>query len=1038
MNSRTFETTGRVLTAAVAALTALALSTGAASAQEGTVTGQVVDASNLEPVVGAQVFFPDLDEGTLTNEEGRYRITGVPAGSHEVRVRLLGYRSANQNVTVESGETATADFQLSVSAVSLGEIVVTQTGEQEARELGRAVTTIDAGNEVERSKSRTVNDLIKGRSTGTVVRSSSGSVGTGSNFNIRGNTTLSLGNTPLIYIDGVRVSNDNVGIGGMGQFFTGGQQSSRLNDLSPEDIESIQVLKGPSATTLYGSEAASGVLVIETKQGSGDESRWTGRAQVGGNWDSTDWPSVAYNPTDDITVPLGGLAKDTTYLMNLLEGKEAGIAPPFRTGLEQNHAGTVRGGFADGDVNYYASAGYEALEGNLPGNRVDKWNARGNFQLSPSEDVDVSLSSGFTSNTTHLPQNDNNSFGVIGQALIGLGFFAPMNRVDPVAGGDPVRTCPLAFELATGPNRDAGAPLGAISDANCAAPFFGLTFDEAALTSTTDDTQRFLGSGTLTARPWDFLTTRLTVGYDEFDQDGTQITPDVPSLVSFSEAFEGSLSRSKTRGTNLTLQGTSTADFELSDEVTSSTTAGVQWFDEQQTNIFITCQDFPAGSPACDNSRDLLKTGGEDFFTEERTLGIFGEQQFAWRNRLFVTGGVRIDNNSAFGENLDAEVLPNASLSYVMSDEEWFPEFFEQFKVRGAWGQSAEQPGTNDAFTLLAANPTPFQGTRQIGIAPAQPGNPELSVATVTEVEAGMEMSILEGRLSGEFTWYRQTTEDDVVARALPPSAGFPSSQFDNVGELINTGVEASLNATAFSTADLTWDWTAQVSTNYNEITELDNPIDLGFTQRHAEGQAFGAYFAPGFFVEEPGGEVQETDGSGFEIPGIPGFDGGQPTPNVNGSLSTTVTLFNHVTLYSLAEMATGHHIDNNTAQFVCGSAVHRCANVFDVGPDGQLTDESRVKRAAADGGGELNFVEEADYVKLRTVSVRFDLPDDWTRFMSGQDVSLQLTGENLATFTGYSLDPELTVAGQTQAFFSDFLTLPPAKRVTASMQVSF
>lgn len=1051
MNSRTFETTGRVLTAAVAALTALALSTGAASAQQGTVTGQVVDASNLEPVVGAQVFFPELDQGTLTNEEGRYRITGVPAGSHEVRVRLLGYRPASQNVTVEGGATATADFQLSVSAVSLGEIVVTQTGEQEARELGRAVSTIDASNEVERSSSQNVNDLIKGRSTGTVVRSSSGSVGTGSNFQIRGNTTLTLGNTPLIYIDGVRVSNDQAGVGGTGQFFTGGQQTSRFNDLNPEDIESIQVLKGPSATTLYGSEAASGVLVIETKQGSGSDARWTARADVGGNWDSTDWPTVAYDPTDDVTIPVTfgaifgadapeGLentllpgVKDTVYLMNLLEGKEAGIAPPFRTGLEQNYAGTVRGGFADGDVNYYISSGYEQLQGNLQGNRVDKWNGRGNFQLSPSENVDVSLSSGFTSNTTNLPQNDNNSFGVIGQALIGLGFNAPMDRQN-FEGSTVSRTCPLNFELAR-----STLGLGDVSDLGpCAQPFFGLDFDEAALTSTTDDTQRFTGSGTLTARPWDFLTTRVTVGYDELDTDNSQITPVVPGLVSFDDGFNGSIQRQKIRESNLTLQTTSTAQFDLSEEVSSETTAGVQWFDEQSDGIFIFCDDFPAGSPACDNSRDLLKTGGEDFFTEERTIGFFGEQQFAWQNRLFLTGGVRVDDNSAFGESLEPEVLPNASLSYVVSDEEWFPEFFEQFKLRGAWGQSAEQPGTNAAFDLLAANPTPFQGQRLIGVSPAQPGNPELAVAKVTEVEAGLDMSILEGRVSGEFTWYRQTTEDDVVARPLPPSSGFPGSQFSNVGELINTGVEMAVNATAFSMADLTWDWTAQVSTNYNEITELASPIDLGFTQRHQEGRAFGAYFSPGFFIEEPGGPVQSTDGSVFEIPGIPGFEGGQPTPHVNASLSSTVTLFNHISIYTLAELASGHHLDNNTRNFVCGSAVHRCADVFEVGDDGQISDRARVQRVAAGQGGELNFVEEADYVKLRTVSLRFDLPDDWTQFFSGRDVSLQLTGENLATFTGYSLDPELTVGGQTQSFFSDFLTLPPAKRVTASMRVSF
>jgi TonB-linked SusC/RagA family outer membrane protein len=1045
MFSSSYGRAGRVLLAAASALAVLLLAdVSDVHAQQGTVSGQVVDASSLEPVVGAQVFFPDLDQGTLTNEEGRYRITGVPAGTHNIRVRLLGYRPATRNVTIEPGQTATLNFQLSVSAVSLGEIVVTQTGEQEARELGRAVTTIDAAQEVQKAKSGTIQDLIKGRSTGTVIRSSSGSVGTGSNFQIRGNTTLSLDNTPLIYIDGVRVSNDNTGIGGTGQFFTGGQQTSRISDLNPEDIESIQVLKGPSATTLYGSEAASGVLVIETKQGTSGDTRWTGRAEAGGNWDSADWMSVAYNPTDDITIPLtfgaifGAAAppgtanqilpgvKDTVYLMNLLEGKQAGIAAPFRTGLEQNYGGTVRGGFAEGAVSYYISGEYEELQGNLPANRVNKWNGRANFNISPSENVDVSISNGFTSNATNLPQNDNNSFGYVGQALIGLAFRAPFDRAG-FTESTVTRTCPLNFELAR-------AGLGAVSDfGSCAQPFFGLTFEEASLTSTTDDTQRYTGSGTVTARPADFLTTRLTVGYDEYDQTGRQITPDVPGLVGFSEAFEGALQSSKTRGTNLTINASSTAEFALSDQVTSSTTAGLQWFDEQQDNIFISCQDFPPGSPACDNSRDLLKTGGEDFFTEERTLGLFGEQQFAWRNRMFLTVGARVDDNSAFGQSLDAEVFPQASLSWVMSDEEWFPELFEQFKLRGAWGQSGEQPGTNAAFALLNANPTPFQGQRLIGVSPDQPANDSLAVARVTEFEAGVDMSLLDGRLSGEFTWYNQTTEDDVIARPLPPSSGFPDEQFTNVGELTNRGVEAAVNATAFSLPDLTWDWRVQVSTNYNEITELGNPIDVGFGQRHAEGQPFGAYFAPGAFLQN--GEVTLTDGSVFSMPG---FAGGQPTPNVNGSLSTTLTLFNHVTLYGLAEMATGHELQNNTESFVCGSAVHRCAPIFEVNQNGQLTDRARLKRTASDNNAELNFVEDADYVKLRTVSVRFDLPESWTRFFSGRSMSFQLTGENLATFTGYSLDPELTVGGQTQDFFSDFLTIPPAKRVTASMQVSF
>lgn len=1040
MSSRWYELTGRaVLAMASAALFMLTADIGAAQAQQGAIAGQVTDANNLEPVVGAQVFLPDTDLGALTNDEGRFRITGVPAGSHEIRVRLLGYRPATRSVTVEPGATATVNFQLSVSAVSLGEIVVTQTGERRNRELGRAVTTIDASEEVQKSRSGTIQDLIKGRSTGTIIRSSSGSVGTGNTIQIRGNATLSLDNTPLIYIDGVRVENSNAQLGGMfsGALFTGGQQTSRLSDLNPEDIESIQVLKGPSATTLYGSEAAAGVIVIETKQGRTGDARWSARAEAGGNWDVTDYPGVAWNPTDDPAVEVS-VFKDTVYLMNLTEGKQVGVASPFRTGFEQQYGGTVRGGVAEGNINYYVSGSYEERAGNLPANRLEKWNARANLNFSPSDKVDVSLSNGFVSNFTTLPQNDNNAVGYLGNALLGLTIWAPEFRADPLAGGAPILTCPLAIELAR-----LGLPFAFLSQDGVACrfpngsrpggPFLALTFQDIPLIGTTDDTQRYTGSGTINYRPWDFFTGRLTVGYDESDQNLFQIWPVTPRLAGVFDDFGGSNEKAKQRNTNLTIQASGTADFQLAEDLTSSTTVGAQYFDEKSDNLFVDCEDFPAGSPACDNS---VSQSVSDFFSRDREIGVFFEEQIAWRDIMFLTGGLRIDESGAFGEELGKEFFPQASLSWVMSDEEWFPQFFEQFKLRGAWGQSGSQPGTNAALALLSASPTPVLGVEQIGVSPSRPGNPDLKPARVTEVEAGFDMTLFDGRVSGQFTWYRQTTKDDVVSRPLPPSSGFPGSQIVNIGELVNTGIETSLDVTAFSMPDLTWDWRAQVSTNYNEITKLDNPISFGFGQRHAEGRAFGAYFQPCAFFEDDGSLSREAGGANvFECPGEPG---GDPTPNVNASLSTTVTLFNHVTLYALAEAATGHQLQDNTLEFIC-EFIHRCADVFQIGPDGTPSDDARLKRFASRFNTELNFIDDADYIKLRTVSARFDLPDEWTQFFNGRDVSFQLTGENLAVWTGWRVDPELTSGGQQLNLFqAEFLTVPPARRVTASLQVAF
>lgn len=317
-----------------AAVAFILLSATGLAAQEGAIAGEVVDATSLEPLSGAQVFIPGTNIGALTDAQGQYRLEGINPGQVDVRVRLIGYQSPTQTVQVEAGQTVTADFQLEVSAISMDEVVVTATGEQRRREVGNAIAQIGAADLAEKRASSTFESLLQGQATGVTIRASSGSVGTSNDFKIRGVTSITLDNTPLVFIDGARVSNANDQEGGppdFNDFFVGGQTGSRLNDLNPSDIESIEIVKGPSAATLYGTEAAAGVILIRTKRGQDGETRWTFQGEAGGNWDATEWPAAAYNPTDDPTLPIPG-AKDTVYTMNLMEG-EPGIEDPFRTGL---------------------------------------------------------------------------------------------------------------------------------------------------------------------------------------------------------------------------------------------------------------------------------------------------------------------------------------------------------------------------------------------------------------------------------------------------------------------------------------------------------------------------------------------------------------------------------------------------------------------------------------------------------------------------------------------------------------------------------
>ena len=451
---------GRAAVAAVAGL-ALTLWAAPAQAQQGSIAGQVLDASNLEPVVGAQVFLPGTELGALTNEEGRYRITGVSAGEQDVRVRLLGFRPAARSVTVQAGETTTVNFELAVSAVALEEVVVTATGERQRREVGNAISTVNAAQTVEQAHPDNLTNLLKGRSTGVSVQRSSGSVGTGDVIKVRGNSTIGLSSTPIIIIDGARVNNDN----SQGPA-VGGQVTSRLNDLNPEDIENIEIIKGPSAAALYGAGAAAGVIRVTTKSGSATgDTRYTFRSNFGTNRKSLiNWPSGFVNPQ----TLLGALSNDTLYSMNLLESDQPpigidGYGDPFRDGLIQTYGGSVRGGSEF--ITYYVSGEFNAEDGNLPNNEFDKYHVRGNFNISPSDEVDISVSNGFTSNSLALPDNDNNGFGYIGVAALGFPWNLPMTRADPVT-GETVQTCPINFEAARG----LGVPTDVAASPDCVVP----------------------------------------------------------------------------------------------------------------------------------------------------------------------------------------------------------------------------------------------------------------------------------------------------------------------------------------------------------------------------------------------------------------------------------------------------------------------------------------------------------------------------------------------------------------------------------------
>jgi hypothetical protein len=312
-----------------------------------------------------------------------------------------------------------------------------------------------------------------------------------------------------------------------------------------------------------------------------------------------------------------------------------------------------------------------------------------------------------------------------------------------------------------------------------------------------------------------------------------------------------------------------------------------------------------------------------------------------------------------------------------------------------------------------------------------------LKPETGTEIELGFEGSFREGRLGLDFTYYHQTTKDAIVQRDLPPSSGYFDPVSTNIGEIRNRGIEIGVYAVAVDERDLHWEWQLTLGTNDGEITRLEDPIHFGVdgrAQRHQEGFPFGAYFSRDYFIN-PNGQVQATDEPVYL---------GHPTPEYDGSLSTSVTLFSHLTLFAEAGFAGGHQILNSTEEFRCGllgGGLYggTCEAIFEQGPDGSRTPSARVKAAASEDVEFGPWIEDAGFVRLRTLSARVELPDHWLERIGASRGSFTLAGENLWLLTDYSgTDPEINGAGGRQDLRVDFLTLPPARRVSGWVSVTF
>jgi TonB-linked SusC/RagA family outer membrane protein len=999
-----------------------------AEAQQSSVGGVVTDEATGQPLEAARVALTGQNRIEATNQEGRYVFRNVAPGSYAVRVLRLGYRPATDSAHVAPGEVVELDFALTGAPVQLDEIVTTATGEQRKLEVGNVVATIDAARIAEESPIAEFGNLLSGRAAGVQVQKSGGTTGTGTRIRIRGSNSVSLSNEPLYYIDGIRMesgaSSGTLDIGGFGQ--GAGAAPSRINDLNPEDIESIEIVKGPAAATLYGIQASNGVVRITTKRGRAGKARWNLYSELGAVRDHNTYP-INFNGRDStqatgidegwdgfcvVQFELDGLCTQTS--VSQFSPLDDPFTSPLKAGLRQQYGANVSGGTEQ--LTYYLSGDYEnedgvyrlpefeedsvretrgsVLDNQLRPNTLERVSLRANLGANVSADADIQANIGYVSSDARFVENDN------------------------------------SFLTITGSAEASGLP----EDVNR-----GWFFIPAELFAqrNTQSTERFISGLTGNWRPLSWLSTRATLGYDVTNRQDVQFWP-TGQVADYLENRAGLKYDNRFQITQTSVDLAASARFKLSPSLGSKTSVGGQFYRDYATGTFTTGRGLPAGSETVTGAGS---TEARDTTVESRSIGTYVEQEFAVKERLYVTGALRFDDNSAFGENFDATVYPKASVSWLVSEEPFFSRsgFISTFRLRGALGVSGQQPGTTDAlryFTPVAGKRGGVAGT---GITFGSLGNQNLKPERSREFELGFDASVLSDRVSLEFTYYNKRTRDALVQRNVAPSIGASEFQFFNLGEVKNYGVEVAINTRLIDTRSVAWDLALSGSVYDNELVELGEgvePIIFGFgLQRHAEGFPLGGYWArPILGFEDANangiievGEVTVGDEAEFR---------GRAMPNKEASLNSALTLFNgRLRVGTQFDYRGGHYLDNAIESFRC-TPVLNCRGLVD--RTAPLDEQARAS-AVLNEATEWGYYEPAWFIKLRELSLTLFAPDDWARRFRASRLSLTLAGRNLWTITDYSgVDPEVNAFAQDNFATSDFESQPQVQYWTARLNIGF
>jgi TonB-dependent starch-binding outer membrane protein SusC len=1014
----------RGIAAALALLGGLTMAVPLAAQQQQPylVRGRVVEAPSGRPIGGVQVALGATGARALTNDEGTFTLqAGVAPGRYRLELARIGLARLTREIQLGAERSVDlGTLEMRAVSVQLSEVVVTGTGAPtERRELGSTVTSVEGTEVNEAPAAQSVDKALQGKVVGAVISQNNGQPGGGVSIRLRGTGSILGGAEPLIVIDGVIVENNSEALVSLGANAGrgGAALTNSLADIAPGDIDHVEVVKGAAAAALYGSRANNGVIQIFTKRGGQGAPRVSYRTEFN--------TSEATRRFAMNTSPVAGRG-------DVLYGGASALGVPvtrydyqdqiFQRGNGTTNQLSVSGGSAA--TTYYASALWQQQEGIVRSTALDNVNVRASLTQQLSPRLFFTLGGSYLQRQSDFVPEGEQTQGVLTSLI-----FTP-TTYNPAYDANLGRY-PYSPVIGTNP------------------------LDVIAHWKARDDVNRFIGSFTTNWTPLSNLTLTYLFGFDRGNEEFTYFQPARSTGAAFTGIIQNP-TRSIQRYNN---DITATYELGLPRAVRSTTTFGFRQTADRTDELRATASGLSPGQTTVGGG-GATPTSGQTL-VELRTVGGYVQERVGLGDRLFVTGGVNVDGSSAFGADERWQLFPRVGASWSVDREPYFQRSalgnaLSTLRLRAAYGETGGQPPS--AYSIFNSYAVGARAGLPALIPGARAGNPDLRPERQREIEGGADLAFAGGRVALELTGYHKRSHDLVLEVPLPLSSGY-STQFRNVGELSNRGIEVGLNTRPVDRGPVRWSSRVGYAANRSRVEKLVGASDttiFGYLNAITVGQPVGAFLGA-YYPRDAQGNIVRTGRLDASCQPIAGTEGlivsrargpncqilrkflGSPEPKFTLTWNNEVDLGRRWQVGMLLDGRFGNKVANFSRriseyfgaaastggeQCVTANATVYCQQTLNT--ERHLLYEE--------------FVEDGSFVKLREASLRYTMDQRWVKRMGVESATLSVAGRNLHTWTDYTgIDPEVNLfSANTVARGVEFGTSPIPRTWAFGVTVNF